>query len=338
MPIAESETQSQNVSLVYFGISDRSSRQSFGKVNDMSRGIRAFVLAAALAAASTVCLAQQPTFKGGTSVVSVFVTVQDAQKRLVPNLEKDKFEVLDNDKPQPITYFDNSIQPITVVVMLDTSGSMTGTISLLRQAAEQFLIRLLPQDKGRVGAFNDKIQFSSSFTSNRDQLVSEIKDLDYGNGTRLWDAVGASLDELKGIEGRRVILVFTDGDDTESKTSLGNVIDRARAEEVMVYAIGLESNYFNGQAMVRSKPDRGLRKIADETGGGYFELEKTSDLAPTFTHVAYELHSQYVLGFTPAQLDGRVHKLTVKVKQPGLTARARRSYLAGGDKSTASQK
>src|SRR5581483_12138596 len=105
MPIAESETQSQNVSLVYFGISDRSSRQSFGKVNDMSRGIRAFVLAAALAAASTVCLAQQPTFKGGTSVVSVFVTVQDAQKRLVPNLEKDKFEVLDNDKPQPITYF-----------------------------------------------------------------------------------------------------------------------------------------------------------------------------------------------------------------------------------------
>ena len=277
---------------------------------------------------------QGPTFKSGTQVVSLFVTVQDAQKRLVPNLTQSDFEVFDNDKPQPITYFDNSVHPITCVTMLDTSGSMTLTIDLLRQAAEQFVIRLLPDDKARVGAFNDKIQFAGRFTNNRDELVGAIKDLDYGNGTRLWDAVGASFDELKGIEGRRVVLVFTDGDDTESKIGLGNVIERARAEEVMVYAIGLESNYFNGQHMVRSKPDRGLRRIADETGGGYFELEKTADLAPTFTHVAYELHSQYVLGFTPTQLDGRVHKLTVKVKQPGMTARARRSYVAAADKFT----
>ena len=166
----------------------------------------------------------------------------------------------------------------------------------------------------------------------RDQLVTDIKNLDYGNGTRLWDALAASLDELKPIDGRKVILVFTDGDDTESRIGLGTVIDRARADEVMVYAIGLESNYFNGQRMVRSKPDGGLRKIADETGGGYFELQKTSDLAPTFTRVAQELHSQYVLGFTPTQLDGRVHKLTVKTKPPGTTARARRSYVAVADK------
>ena len=240
--------------------------------------------------------------------------------------------MFDNDKPQPLIFFANEVQPITVVVMLDTSGSMTGSIALLRSAAEQFLIRLLPADKGRVGAFNDKIQFSAHFTNNRDELVSDVKELDYGNGTRLWDAVGASLDELKGLDGRRVVLVFTDGDDTESRIGLGTVIDRARADEVMVYAIGLESNYFNGQRMVRSKPDGGLRKIADETGGGYFELQKTSDLAPTFTRVAQELHSQYVLGFTPTQLDGRVHKLTVKTKPPGTTARARRSYVAVADK------
>ena len=304
-------------------------------------GLNALFATAVLAAVTTLTpIAQQPpstqgpTFKSGTQVVSLFVTVQDAQKRLVPSLTQSDFEVFDNDKPQPITYFDNSVHPITCVTMLDTSGSMTLTIDLLRQAAEQFVIRLLPDDKARVGAFNDKIQFAGRFTNNRDELVGAIKDLDYGNGTRLWDAVGASFDELKGIEGRRVVLVFTDGDDTESKIGLGNVIERARAEEVMVYAIGLESNYFNGQHMVRSKPDRGLRRIADETGGGYFELEKTADLAPTFTHVAYELHSQYVLGFTPAQLDGRVHKLTVKVKQPGMTARARRSYVAAADKFT----
>src|SRR5476649_1189789 len=229
-----------------------------------------------LAASTTIALAAQqaPTFKTGTQVVSLFVTVADAQKRLVPDLTQDDFTVADNEKTQPIVYFDNSIHPINVVVMLDTSGSMTLTIDLLKQAAEQFLIRLLPDDKARVGAFNDKIQFNAKWSNDRDQLITDVKDLDYGNGTRLWDAVGASLDELRGIEGRRVVLVFTDGDDTESSLRLGTVMDRARAEEVMIYAIGFESVYFNGQRMVRSKPDGGLQKLADETGGGYFELKK----------------------------------------------------------------
>src|SRR5438552_1073468 len=285
---------------------------------------------------SLAVFAQQPTFRAGTQVVSLFATVTDAQKRLVPDLQQSDFEVFDNEKPQPLVFFQNETQPITVVVMLDTSGSMTLTLDLLRAAAEQFVLRLLPADKAKVGAFNDKIQIKGSrFINDRDQLVTDIKDLDYGNGTRLWDALAASEDELKGIDGRRVILVFTDGDDTEShNASLGKVVDRARAEEVMIYAIGLERNYFNGQRMVRSKPDSGLRKIADETGGGYFELTKTADLAPTFTRVAQELHSQYVLGFTPTSLDGKVHKLAVRMKQPGMTARARRSYLANSDKTS----
>jgi Ca-activated chloride channel homolog len=289
-------------------------------------------VASAFAGLSAAALAAQqpqgPVFKAGTQVVSLFVTVADAQKRLVPDLNKEDFEVFDNDKHQALTYFDNSIHPITVVVMLDTSGSMTLTIDLLKRAAEQFLLRLLPDDKAKVGAFNDKVQISARFSNNRDQLISAVKDLDYGNGTRLWDAVAMSLDELKGVDGRKVILVFTDGDDTASKVGLGSMIDRARAEEVMVYAIGLESQFMNQ----RTKPDGGLRKIADETGGGYFELKKTADLAPTFTKVASELHSQYVIGFSPTQLDNRVHKLMVKMRPAGLTARARKSYLATADK------
>ena len=289
------------------------------------------LITAGLVAALTIALtAQQPTFRAGTQIVSVFATVTDAQKRLVPDLQQTDFDVYDNDKLQPLVFFQNETQPITVVVMLDTSGSMTLTLDLLRAAAEQFVLRLLPADKAKVGAFNDKIQIKGSkFINDRDQLVTDIKDLDYGNGTRLWDATAAALDELKGVDGRKVILLFTDGDDTEShNASLGKVIDRARAEEVMIYTVGLESVYFNGQRTVRSKPDSGLRKVADESGGGYFELTKTADLAPTFTRVAQELHSQYVLGFTPTSLDGKVHKLLVKMKQPGMTARARRSYLA----------
>jgi len=298
----------------------------------------ATALAAVMSIAPSAQQPQGPTFKAGTQVVSIFATVTDAQKRLVPSLTQDDFLVFDNEKPQPVIYFDNSIRPINVVVMLDTSGSMTLNIELLKQAAEQFLIRLLPEDKARVGAFNDKIQFNAQWSNNRDQLITDTKNLDFGNGTRLWDAVGASLDELKNIDGRKVILIFTDGDDTESRVRLGTVMDRARAEEVMVYAIGLESIYFNGQQRVRTKPDGGLRKIADETGGGYFELTKASELAPTFTKVAQELHSQYVIGFTPMTLDNKVHKLAVKMKQPGMTAQARRSYLAAGDKMSVSGK
>jgi len=280
-----------------------------------------------VAAASLTVLAQQPTFKAGTQLVPVFVTVLDAEKRLVPNLVKEDFEILDNTKPTPIVLFDAEVQPVTVVVMLDTSGSMTGSLDLLRSAAEQFLIRLLPADKGLVGAFNDKIQFEGKFTSNRDDLVGALRDLDYGNPTRLFDAIDASLDQLKGIEGRRAILVFTDGEDTYSKASMGRVLDRGRTEEVMIYSIGLESNVVIGSQRIRTRPDRGLRKLSDETGGGYFELKRTDELGPTFTRVAQELHSQYSLAFAPAT-DGRVHKLDVVVKKPGMNARARKSYQA----------
>jgi VWFA-related protein len=99
----------------------------------------------------------------------------------------------------------------------------------------------------------------------------------------------------------------------------------------MIYAIGLQSNYFNGQMRVRSKPDRGLKRLAEETGGGYFELQRTDELAATFTRVSEELHSQYLMGFTPTLLDGKIHKLEVRLKRPNMRARARKSYLAASD-------
>jgi Ca-activated chloride channel homolog len=278
-------------------------------------------------------------FKSGTQTVPLYVTVTDAMRRLVPELTQEDFEILDNNKPQPIALFDNEIRPITAVVMLDTSGSMTLALDLVKKASEQFLIRLLPDDQARVGAFNDKIEFwpKNSFTSDRDVLVGHLKDLDFGYPTRLYDAIDQSMDKLEPIDGRKVVLVFTDGDDTASKAGLDDVLDRARLLEVMVYAIGLESDYFNGVQRVRTRPDRGLKKLAEETGGGFFELKKTDELGATFTRVAQELHSQYVLGFSPEKLDGKVHKLDVRVKRPGMTARARRSYVAAPAAATESR-
>jgi Ca-activated chloride channel family protein len=216
--------------------------------------------------------------------------------------------------------------------MLDTSGSMTLNLNFVKHAAEEFLMRLLPDDRAKVGAFNDKIQVlpkDEPFSNDRDRLIRILKEgLDFGYPTRLWDAVDESIVQLEPVEGRRVVIVFTDGDDSASKLGLGDVLTRAREKDVMVYAVGLASEYFNGQTRVRTRPDRGLRRLAEETGGGFFELTKKDDLGPTFTRVAQELHSQYVLGFSPAALDGKVHKLDVKVKRPGMTARGRKSYLA----------
>ena len=290
---------------------------------------------AALAAALLLVVhpSAQQKFKVSTNTVALYVTVTDAEKRLVPDLIQDDFEVYDNGKPQVITSFDNHPLPITVVAMLDTSGSMTVSLDLVKRAAEQFLIRLLPDDVGMVGAFNDKIEFHpADFTGNRDELVGLLKDLDFGYPTRLFDAVDESISKLNGIEGRRVVLVFTDGEDTASRLGSGKVTDRARAEDVMVYSIGLENEYFNGQRRVRSSPDRGLRNLSGETGGGFFLLKRTDELGATFTRVAEELHSQYVLGFSPAVLDGKVHKLEVRLKKPGMEARARKSYLATATK------
>jgi Ca-activated chloride channel homolog len=292
--------------------------------------MRGWLCAAFVLGVSVALAAQQPTFRSGTQTVPLYITVTDAAGRLVPGLSKEDFTVLDNGVPQEITVFDNTVRPITSVVMLDTSGSMTLNLDLMKQAAEQFIIRLLPEDKAMVGAFNNKVEFAETgFTSDRDDLVNAIRELDFGNMTRLWDAADQSLAQLQGVDGRRVVVLFTDGDDQGSASSQGKVIDRARADEVMIYAIGLESVYMSGPGQrTRTRPAGGLRKIADETGGGYFELKKTEDLGPAFTRVAQELHSQYLLGFTPKNLDGKVHKLEVRSKDPANKARARRSYVA----------
>jgi Ca-activated chloride channel family protein len=294
--------------------------------------MRRLLTSTLVVAAALSGLAQEPTFRSGTRIVPVFTTVTDAQGRLVPNLEQEQFTILDNGKPQPIVFFENEVQPFTAVVIMDFSASMTANLERLKQASEQFILRMLRDDKAQVGAFSDKIQFSGEFTSDRDDLIAALDDLQFGNPTRLYDAIDASIDLLDGVEGRKVVVSFTDGDDTASRRGMGNVLDKARDKEVMVYAIGLESEFFNGQYRQRTRPDRGLRRLADETGGGYFELKKADELGPTFTRVAQELHSLYTLGFSPMLLDGKEHKLEIKTTAPGTTARARKTYIASPER------
>ena len=291
--------------------------------------VAAALSASVLAAQQQQPPQQQPLFKSGAKTVAVFATVIDANGRLVPGLEQEDFEILDEGKPVEITLFDNQVQPFTAALVLDTSGSMTANIDRVQEAAEQFVIRMLPNDKAAVAYFNDQLFFSPRFTNDRDELSRYIRnEMRFGNATVLWDAVDAAMDRLETIEGRKVVVALTDGDDLGSKTDFDDVRDRARDNEVMVYSIGFTSDYFDGVKRVRSKPSNNLKKLAQETGGGFFELVKSADLNTTFTRVIQELHSQYAMAFQPDKLDGKVHKLQVRLKKPGMTARARQSYVA----------
>lgn len=272
---------------------------------------------------------QQPLFRSGTELVDLYVTVTDAEGRLVPDLVQDDFAIFDDETLQEITLFENGVRPITVVVMLDTSISTTNVMHLILGGAEQFLIRMLPDDRARVGAFNDKIEVvPAAFVGDRDALIGELGALDFGNETRLFDALEASLDALLDVDGRKVILLLTDGQDSASDLGWRDVLDRAVAEEVMIYSIGLEVEYFDGRGVRRTRPDGSLRRLAEETGGGYFLLEETDELGQTFTRVSQELHSQYLLGFAPSVRDGKRHDLKVRITGRGREARARRSYIA----------
>jgi len=313
----------------------------------MTRFFAYGTLAACVLAVLGTAGRQQPIFRGTGDAVRVFITVTDGDGRLVTTLTRDNFEVRDEGKPQPITLFDNSPQPIRLIVMLDVSGSMEGNLPLLRAAAEQLFARLRPDDRARVGTFGQEVVISPSFTRNPDELRAALPDVIRSDApTPLWRAVDEALDAF-GADGdeRRVILVLSDGKDSgplgfrQRYVSQAEVIDRARNDDVMVYAIGMRSRGARPMqpgigpgglqaALTADWPDPGLARVAEESGGGYTEIRFGQDLGAAFTRVADELHSQYLIGFAPAKRDGKVHSLDIRLSQRGLKPRARQSYVA----------
>lgn len=363
---------------------------------------------------------QQPVFRAGVPTVSLYATVVDSSGRLVPNLNQGDFEVFDNGKRQDLTVFANDVQPITLVMMLDRSQSMEQNFTLVRDAAEQFVMNLLPADKVRLGSFSDRIQLDPpDFTRDKDELIRILRNnLQDAGGTPLWNATAVAMNALRREEGRRVVLLFTDGHDgpdfatRDTNVSLGEVRARAEAEGVMVYAIGLANpcesssptpglqdprtpgpdaglwTLDSGQqrrpgagrgriqlpgrggripggpripglpgrgspiprtpgpfglpprggdrerpveragGCVESKPDPDLKTLANDGGGGYFELKGTDNLKATFARVADELHHQYLLAYTVPAFDGKIHQVDVRVKGKNLTVRARKTYVA----------
>ena len=296
---------------------------------------------------SAIALAQQqPTFRTGARTVAVYATVAQKDGRLVTDLTRDVFEIREDGKPQPITVFSTEVQPVSVVVMLDHSGSMRGNVGLVEQAAEAFIKSLGAGDTARIGTFAERIVIQpETFTSDQGTLIRILRSGQPVIGpTPLWNAVGMAVESLRGREGRKVVLVFSDGGDAPMNLSVNNrsimdVMRDAQRDDVMVYAIGLQTTVLMGQnprggmgsmggSMTSVRPDPGLARIAEDTGGGYFELNRSENLAATFAAVADELHRQYALGFEPLRLDDRMHKLEVRLNRKGLNVRARKEYFA----------
>ena len=298
---------------------------------------------------------RQPTFRSGSRAVPVYVTVADKSGHLLTDLTQDDFEIYDNGKKQTITLFESGVQPITLVMMLDRSGSMVSNFRLVRSAAEQFVAQLLPGDKARIGSFANRIQLDPrDFTSSQHDLIEILRtELQEAGPTPLWNAVNVGITALLHQDGRRVVLVFTDGVDRpagSNNISYRDVAKNAEREDVMIFAVGLATREFSGRrrgmgpggmggfgsGILRPPPeepkvDSGLPKIAAETGGGDFELTSANNLSSTFTRIADELHRQYALAFTPAVLDDKTHRLEVRVRRPEAIPRARKTYIAKKD-------
>ena len=272
-------------------------------------------------------------FRSGVQTVPIYATVVDAAGRLVPDLKQEDFQVFDNGKPAPITLFVAETQPISVITAIDTSGSMTLVLDLVKEAAEAFVLRLLPKDRALIATFDDQVRMmKGGFTSSRDDLVRYLRtEVRYGNATHLWDAVYESTARLNEETSRKVVLVLSDGEDFGSRLDGEAVLAKARDEHVMVYVIGMRNRYFNGQQWIVSRPDGFLKKLTLQTGGGHFEISRTTELNSTFSRVADELHRQYLIGIAPAQLDGKLHTLDVRALPPGMTTRARKNYTASKD-------
>jgi VWFA-related protein len=299
------------------------------------------VSVAAPPGASLVRSQQQiPSFRSSVNTVSIYATVQDPKGRLVPDLQKTDFEVRDNGVPVELTVFSNELQPFTAVLALDMSYSMAKQYGRVVDAARSFVGAMYENDRVRIASFGREVAVSPLLTADKTRLLHILdSELWPGGSTPLWRASTLAMDSLASEKGRRVVFVVTDGNDSgrdyncaplvsDPRGTIGpcpaqrDVRNRAETDEFMFYVVGI-----GGTGL-----DASIRDIASRTGGGQFQLGRDDDLQATFTRVADELHHQYVLGFSPATLDGRPHELSVSAKRPGLVVRARKTYVAKGSK------
>lgn len=289
--------------------------------------------------------ADDDVLKVETALVTIPVSVLDARGRFVANLAKQDFKVFEDGKEQEIEYFAAAEQPITVALVLDTSPSYEQRVGQVQNAAIAFVNQLKPNDTVTVIEFDANINVLCEPTVDRRKIEKAIRKADIGGGTSLYDAVDDAVTKrLSRIEGRKAVVLFTDGVDTESRiadfeTSIA-AAEKSQSPVFIIYFNTLEENLKSGADPTQfgTRPEdyeqgrKYLLELADKTGGLaiYADIDK---LDPAFAAIAAELKQLYSLGYYPADpgKTGQRRQIRVQVDKPAVTVRARESYLVGGE-------
>lgn len=295
-----------------------------------SHRVQVVVTLATGARASAAFESKAMTLDETVSVQSVFlpVVVTDRQGRFVNGLTQKAFEVLEDDVAQPIQFFAAENAPLEVVLAIDISESMVPLIGPVRTAAQAFLGALAPEDRVTVLAFNERVfVVSSADATDRTQKVALVGQLRPGGGTALFDAIAKGADRLGTQMRRRAIIVFTDGNDEHSVSTLPQIDDVLAVKDAVLYVIAYGPD--TGKLQQRKK----LFELADKTGGHGFTLTDIKQVQHAFGEILESLSHHYLLGYTPvrAELDGKFRRIAVRLtdrKPDAYRVRARAGYRA----------
>jgi len=256
--------------------------------------------------------------------VLLTASVVDADKRFVEGLTEEDFELTEDDVEQNILEFSQETRPITMAILIDTSGSMKEEIAQVQDAATAFVETLRETDRALIIDFDENVYLLQDLTSSTTDLHDAIMGIDAEGGTALYDAIYASYRKLKGIEGRKTIVLLTDGADTNSRFSYQKVLEYTRTHDVVVYTIGLGATVLD--VGVRGS----LKQLADETGGRSYFPSSAEDLADVYQQIATDLRSQYYLTYSPnnTKTDGTWRKIKLKTAAKGARVKTRKGYYA----------
>ena len=280
--------------------------------------------------------AQAPSFRSGVELVSLNVTVADAQMRYATDLDQAEFQVFEDGVKQEVTYFNRSNLPIALALLVDTSASMESRLQTAQEAASGFARRLRQQDLAEIIDFDSRVNILQPFTNKADELVQAIRRTSAGGSTSLYNAVYIALKELKKVIAkdtedirRQAIVVLSDGEDTSSLLPFDEVLDLAKRSETAIYAIGLRDSD-DGAGKGFKEAEFVLRQLAQETGGRTFFPMQVGELPAIYTQIAEELSSQYTVGYTSrnGKRDGAWRRIVVRTSRPNLTARTKQGYFA----------
>ena len=271
------------------------------------------------------------TFESAVDMVSLTAVVHDKAGQFIRGLGPKDIDVFEDGVRQDVTYFreanDKTAEkiPLSVVLVLDASGSMRENMHFLQEAALGFVYKLTDVDEALVVQFNESIKGSADFTGDVDRLEQFVEALQAWGGTSLYDAIHYALGRIKDQPGRKAIIVFSDGADTTSSMKEQEVVDYARAVEATVYCVGIR-----GESGLMARSPRGfMRKIAQETGGSFFFPDRVGDLIKVFNGISDELHNHYALAYSPARPpDGMWRDIEVRLKRKDAEIRVRKGYFA----------